>query len=78
MQKVLVDIGEHAGAGAEVMKGELHALWIRSVLGSGDGRVGGGDLEEDGCLFVGDGCLHGDLIGEGIVPREVDADLGEA
>lgn len=78
VEKVLVDVGEHAGAGAEVVEGELEAVWIGAVLCCGDGGVGCGDLEEDGGLFVGDGCLGGELVGEGVVPGKVDADLGEA
>ena len=78
MQKVFVDICEHASTGSEVVEGELQALWIGPILRCGDGGVGGSNLEEDGGLFVGDGGLHGDLVGEGIVPGEVDANLGEA
>ena len=68
MEKVFVDVGEHASAGAKVVKGELETVWIGPVLRRSDGGVGGCDLEEDGGLFVGDGGLHGDLVGKGVVP----------
>ena len=40
--------------------------------------MGSSDLEEDGGLLVGDRCLHGDLVGEGIVPGEINPNLREA
>lgn len=60
------------------MERELQALWIGPILRSGDGGMGGSDLEEDRRLLVGDGCLHGDLVSEGIVPGEIDTNFGEA
>lgn len=60
------------------MERELQAFRIGPILRRGDGGVGGSDLEEDGGLLIGNGRLRGDLVGERIVPGEIDTDLGEA
>lgn len=59
------------------MECELQALGIGAILRCGDGGVGGSDLEEDGRLLIGNGGLGSDLVGERIVPREIDTNLGE-
>ena len=61
MQKVLVDITEDPSARPEVVKRALQPIAVSSALRGGDGRMGYGDLEEDGCLFVGYGCLGYEL-----------------
>jgi hypothetical protein len=60
------------------MECTFEAFWVRSTLGSSNGGVCGSNLEEDGSLFVGNGRLS-DLLGrEGVLPRKVDLNLGEA
>ena len=77
MQKVLIDITQHPSARPEVVKRALQALWVTPTLRGGDGRVGDGDLEEDGCFFVGYGCLGYEFRSERVVPGKVYADFGE-
>jgi hypothetical protein len=57
MQKVLIDITQHPSTRPEVVKRALQPLGVAPALRGGDGRVGDGDLEEDGRFFVGYGCL---------------------
>ena len=53
MQKVLIDVTQHPSARPAVKKRALQPLWVTPALRGGDGRVRDGDLEEDGCFFVG-------------------------
>ena len=57
MQQVLIDITQHPSTRLEVIKRVLQPLWVAPALRSGDGRVGDGNLKEDGRFFVGYGCL---------------------
>ena len=79
MQKVVVDVREHARARAEVVERALEALGIVGpVLRRRDGGVGRRDLEQDRRFFVRDRGLGDELVREGVPPREVDLDFGEA
>lgn len=78
MEEVVIDIRQHSRAGPEVVKGALQALWIRAVLGGGDGRVCCSYLEYDRGLLIGYGGLRYELVGEGVPPREDDANLGKS
>ena len=57
MQKVLVHIIQQPSARLEVMKRALQPLSVTPALRGGDGRVGDGNLEEDGRFFLGYECL---------------------
>ena len=59
------------------MKGSLEAFRVGSVLGVGNGRVGGSNLENDGSFFKGEGGLGSEFGGEGVVPWEDNADFAE-
>ena len=78
MEEVVVDVRQHPGARAEVVERALDALGIGPVLRRRDGGVGRRDLEQDRRLFVRDRGLRDELVREGVSPRKVDLDLGEA
>jgi hypothetical protein len=78
VKKVLVDVSEHARTCSKVVECSLDSLWIGATLGRSYGRVGSCNLKKNRSLFVCDGWLGGELVCEGIVPREVDANFREA
>ena len=75
MEEVIVNIREHSSASAEVMKCALQALRITSVRSSSNGRVCGGNLEDDARFLIGDRRLCRKLVRKRVPPREVDSDL---
>ena len=78
MEKVVIDISEHACSRSEVVEGAFEPLGVGAILGGGDGGVGRSNLKYNGGLLVCDRRLSSQLVGECIAPREVDSDLGEA
>ena len=77
MEEVVVDVGEHARRGPEIVEGAFESLGVRPALRGGDGGVRRCDLEDDRSFFVRDGRPGRELVREGIVPREGDLDLRE-
>lgn len=53
------------------MVGGLKAGLLRPVLVGGMTRQDGGDVEDDGCLLVGERVLGRGFMGEGVVPDTV-------
>lgn len=68
MEKIIVDVGKHASRGLEGMVGGLESGLIRPVLAGSMRRKDGGDVEDDGGLFEGEGILRRGLVGECIKP----------
>ena len=57
MQKVLVHITQHPSARLKIVKRVLQPLGVTPALKGGGGRVGDGNLEADGRIFLGYECL---------------------
>ena len=55
--QVLVHITQHPSARLGIVKRVFQPLGVTPALKGGDGRVGDGNLEEDGRFFLGYECL---------------------
>lgn len=68
VQKVLVDVGEHACRGLERVICGLEAGFFGPGLVGGMAGEDGGDVEDDGGLFEGERVLGGWFVGECVKP----------
>lgn len=68
VQEIFVDICEHAGSRLEGMVSCLKACIFVSVLMSSMTGEDSGNIEDNGCLFIGKRVLRSWLVCKGIEP----------
>jgi hypothetical protein len=68
VEKVVIDVGEHARRRLERMVGDFERRLFASVLEGRETRQDGRDVEDDGGFLECEGVLRGRLVGEGVEP----------